>query len=134
MKNHLTRVTAAALLIGLSGCATTGASTPEQAVEARAKSYWDARVKGQTDKAYSLLAPSYKAVRTLDQYKAKFGTAAMIKSFEVAKVTCEPLKCTATLKLGVQAALASLNLPEIATYVDEVWLLEDGSWWRYEEL
>ena len=115
LKNHLTRVTAAALLIGLSGCATTGASTPEQAVEARAKSYWDARLKGQTDKAYSLLAPSYKAVRTLEQYKAKFGTAAMIKSFEVAKVTCEPLKCTAKLKLGVPTALAALKLSEIAT-------------------
>ncbi len=133
-KNDLSRVTVAVLLIGLGGCAGMTAQTPEQVVEQRAQSYWDARVKAQTDKAYALLAPSYRAARTLDQYKAKFGTAATIKSFEVVKVTCEPLKCIAKLKLGVQPALVSLNLPEIATYVDEVWLLEGGGWWRSEEL
>ena len=64
---------AAAVVLFAAGCASLGASKPEDAVKQRAEAYWKARVAGQVDKAYELTAPSYRKVRTLDQFKMQFG-------------------------------------------------------------
>jgi len=38
------------------------------------------------------------------------------------------------MQLTAQLNLPMLNIGNMKTYVDEVWVLEDGSWWRFEEL
>ncbi|MFN7153191.1 MAG: hypothetical protein ACK4OE_05825 [Acidovorax sp.] len=118
----------------LAGCATMSPSTPEAAVEQRATAYWKARQAGQIDKVYALVPPSYRKVRTLDQFKMQFGTAAAVQGVEVTKVTCEPEKCVARIKLSVTPALAGLKMGNIDTYLDETWLLEDGQWWHHQDL
>lgn len=118
----------------LAGCATMGASTPEAAVEQRAVAYWKARQAGQLDKVYALTPPSYRQVRTLDQFKMQFGAAAAVQGAEVTKVTCEPEKCVVRLKLSVTPALAGVKIANIDTYLDETWLLEDGQWWHHQDL
>lgn len=116
------------------GCAALAPATPEKAVERRATQYWQLRIEGRIDKAYLLTSPAYRAVRSAEQYKTRFGSGAAIKSAEVVNVTCEAAKCSARMKLTASVALPMVNLSEIVTYVDEPWLLEEGSWWRYEEL
>ena len=131
------RIGAFTLALGaltLAGCAAFAPSTPEQAVQQRATAYWKARVAGQVDKAYALSIPSYRKLRTEAQFKLQFGAGASVESAEVAKVVCEAEKCTVKVKLGVKPALMGLKVGTIATYVDETWLLEDGQWWRYQEL
>lgn len=118
----------------LAGCATMAPATPEAAVEQRATAYWTARQTGQVDKTYALTPPSYRAVRTFEQFRLQFGTAAAVKSVEVTKVTCEPEKCVARIKLSVTPALAGLKMGNIDTYLDETWLLEDGQWWHHQDL
>ncbi|CAN7224366.1 hypothetical protein LJR129_000775 [Acidovorax sp. LjRoot129] len=118
----------------LAGCASMTPSTPEATVEQRATAYWKARQAGQVDKMYALAAPSYRKVRTFDQFRQAQGTAAAVVSAEVTKVTCEAEKCTARLKLGVTPALAGLKIGNIETYLDEIWLLEDGQWWHHQDL
>jgi len=118
----------------LAGCATMSPSTPEAAVEQRATAYWKARQSGQVDKTYALTPPSYRKVRTFEQFRLQFGAAAAVKTVEVTKVTCEPEKCVARIKLSVTPALAGLKVGNIDTYLDETWLLEDGQWWHHQDL
>lgn len=124
----------AALGIALAGCATTTPATPEQAVEKRANEYWQARIAGQYEKAYDLSTPSYRKLRSAQQFKQQFGAGVAVKTAEVARVLCEAEKCTATIKLGVSPAVLRMKLDTIATHVDETWLLEDGQWWHYQDL
>lgn len=130
-------LTAAALALGamsVAGCASFGPHTPEQIVQERATDYWKARVSGQIGKAYALSTPSYRKLRTEAQFKMQFGTGAGVESAEITKVTCEAEKCTSKVKLEVRPALVGLKVGTISTYLDEVWLLEDGQWWHYQEL
>ena len=50
------------------------------------------------------------------------------------KVTCEAERCTARMRLDAKPALIGMNLGAVATHLDEVWLLEDGQWWRHQDL
>jgi hypothetical protein len=119
--------------LSLTACASLTPQTPEKLVEKRATQYWKARIEGRIDSAYALISPAYRAVRSTDQYKARFGKGS-VKATEVVGVTCEPQKCSVKMKLVAGVALPMIDLRELVTHVDEVWLLEDGNWWRYEEL
>lgn len=137
-KNSLTRlvgvpIVAAGVLLA-AGCAGMGAAKPEDAVKQRAETYWKARAAGQVDKAYELTTPSYRKLRTLDQFKMQFGTGAAIKGVSVVKVECEPEKCTVRTKVEAAPALMGISVGTIATHLDEIWLLEDGQWWRYQDI
>ena len=118
----------------LVGCAVLEPTTPEKAVEKKATEYWQQRIQGKLDKAYLFASPSFRAARSVEQYKNRFGSGAAIKAAEVQSVTCETAKCSVRMKLKASVALPMVNLNELTTYVEEAWVLEDGSWWRYEEL
>lgn len=122
-----------ASLLALQGCAALQPS-PERMVEQRATEFWQARKQGQVENAYALASPSYRRLHTLEQYKMQFGGAASLTGVQVIKVTCEAEKCTARIKIEAAPALVGLNLGTIATHMDEVWLLEDGQWWRHHDL
>lgn len=137
-KTPLTRLvgmpTVAAVVLFAAGCASLGASKPEDAVKQRAEAYWKARAAGQVDKAYELTSPSYRKVHTFDQYKIQFGKGASIKGVSVIKVDCEAEKCTVRTKVEATPALMGVSVGTIATHLDEIWLLEDGQWWRHQDL
>lgn len=119
--------------LSLTACASLTPQTPEMLVEKRATQYWKARIEGRIDSAYQLTSPAYRSVRSADHYKKQLSGGA-VKTAEPVKVTCEPQKCIVKMKLVAGIALPMIDLREIATHVDEVWILEDGSWWRFEEL
>ena len=128
---------AAAMALGmlaLTGCAALAPATPEQIVEKRAAEYWKARIAGNYQSAYALSTPSYRQVRSAEQFKMQFGAGASVQAADVLKATCEPVKCVVKIKISVNAALLRLNMATIATHVDEIWLLEDGQWWRHQDL
>lgn len=122
--------TAAALVF--TGCASVPA-TPEQAVQNRAEQYWQARIAGDYHKAYDLTPPSYRKVRTLEQFHMQYGGPAMVQFAQVVRVRCQTAqKCTALMKIGGKPPLPGLKMGTIATHVDEAWVMEDGQWWRYQ--
>ena len=137
-KTPLTRLVgmpiAAAVVLFAAGCASLGASKPEDAVKQRAEAYWKARAAGQVDKAYELTSPSYRKVHTFDQFKMQFGNGASIKGVSVIKVDCEAEKCTVRTKVEAAPALMGVSVGTIAAHLDEIWLLEDGQWWRYQDI
>lgn len=139
MKKHMIGrcIDAFVLALGaltLAGCAAIAPATPEQAVRQRATEYWKARVTGQVDKAYVLTTPSYRKLRTETQYKSQFGSGVSVRGAEVTMVTCEPQKCTVRMKVSAAPALMGVKVDLIDTHFDEIWLLEDGQWWRHHEL
>lgn len=115
----------------LAGCATMGG--PEGAVKSRANDFWQARVDGRPDVAYEFTTPSYRQLRTLQQYRVKFAGLGA-KSVEIDSVTCEAERCVARIKMAVIPPIAALGLQPIEMYSDDVWVLEDGKWWHYEAL
>ena len=139
MAKHLfsRRIGAFTLALGtlaLAGCAAFAPATPEQIVQQRATAYWKARVAGQVDKAYALSTPSYRQLRTETQFKMQFGAGASVDNAEVTKVNCEAEKCMTQIKISVKPALMGVKVGTIATHLNEIWVLEDGQWWHYQEL
>jgi hypothetical protein len=132
-KWKLNSLAAIIVMVG-SGCSLLEPVAPEKLVERRALQYWNARIEGRLDKAYLFTAPSYRAVHNLDLYKSRFGGATGVKSVDPVRVTCEPMRCTVSLKLSSNLKLPMVDLSDLVSYYEETWLLEDGVWWRYEEL
>ena len=119
--------------LALAGCAALAPATPQEAVQKRAAEYWQARISGKYETAYALSTPSYRKLRTLDQYRLQNGPGVAVESAEVVNVACEAQKCTARMKIGAKPAIPGLKLGTIPMYLDEIWLLEDGQWWHYQE-
>ena len=136
--NVLRRSTGAALLgailLAVSGCAMLAPKTPEQQVSARATEFWTARRAGNYEKAYTYSAPAYRKLKSAQEYKLQFGAGVGVQSAEVNKVACEPQRCDVQMKLSVTPALVGIKIPAIDTYLNEVWLLEDGQWWHFQDL
>ena len=119
--------------LALAGCGAFTPATPEQIVQKRASEYWEARITGKFEKAYELSTPSYRKLKTLDQFRMQFGPGVSVQAAEVASVVCEPQKCTTKMKISAKPALIGVKLGTIPLYMDEIWLLEDGQWWHYQE-
>ena len=118
----------------LAGCAAFGVATPEQTVQERATERWKALIAGDLNKAYGYMAPSYRAVTSLERYSSSIGGVATWVGAEVIRVECATEKCTARLKIEAKPAATMHFKANITTGVDETWLLEDGQWWLFQKL
>ena len=117
----------------IAGCASMGPQTPEQQVEARAKTYWNARVKADNKTAYSLLAPAYRGLNSEQDFVRQHGAGVNLREAGVAKVTCESAeRCTARISMTAKPMVPGLNLPLVTAYMDDTWVLEQGQWWRFQ--
>ncbi len=135
-KFHYRSVRAIALVaaaVALAGCASMGGGTPEQVVQKRAEAYWKARLEGKYEAAYALSTPAYRKLRTAEQFSKQYGASVAAKAAEVTKVTCDAVRCETQVRLDVKPGIPGLNLPIVPMYVNEVWLLEDGQWWHFQE-
>lgn len=122
----------AGLAVVMAGCASLGMGTPEDIVHKRSNDYWKARMEANYKKAYDMSTPSYRSLKSADQFRLQYGAGAAIKGAETTQVKCQAEKCTARVKISAAPALAAMNLGTIDTYIDEIWLLEDGQWWHYQ--
>jgi hypothetical protein len=119
----------------LSACAHVATSaTTEEIVHDRAQTRWNAQVAGDWEKAYSLFAPSYRAVVSSDAHRARLGAAAKLTEAEVTNVVCEAEVCTVRVRLGFAPVLKSRALPVESTHFEERWVLEEGHWWLFQGL
>ena len=142
--NQKHRLTAAVLLAAglLAGCANTtapaaptAAATPaaaEDIVSQRAQQRVDLLAVGKYDQAYVYLAPSYRALNSVENYRGQFGTGARWIEPKIAKVECASEdRCAVTVKLKVSVVARGFSKPVDSTLV-ETWLKEDGQWWHYQ--
>ncbi len=124
-------------LTAVTGCATMGSSSPEEAVKTRANARWAALIKGDQKAAYQYNTPAYRAAVTPEKFLETRGKDVRVLGGEAVKVTCSAAdKCDAQIRLtATAAAMLRQNFPkQVVTYIDETWLLEDGQWWIFEKL
>lgn len=101
-------------------------------MQARAETYWQARIAGDVKAAYALLTPAYRSLRDEQAFQRQFGAQIAVLESKVTNVTCEAEKCVARVGLTTKPVVPGLGLPTVTAYLDETWLLVDGQWWRHE--
>lgn len=125
----------AALVAGLTACANIHGGSPEDRVRDRATERWQALVAYQMEKAYAYTTPAYRAVISFERDRARYGSAAQWVGAEVVRVTCEPAKCTARVRIDARPTIPGIGRKTtLTTHADEIWLLVDGQWWLHREL
>lgn len=123
------------LVLVASGCATveTAPKTTEEIVSERAAARWKVVIAGDLEKAYSFLAPSYRATVGIDRYRARFASMTRRESAEVVKVDCKAEACSVTVKVAFVSPMHR-TMGVLSTHVVESWVREDGGWWLYQKL
>lgn len=141
MKTHLPiptkrrtalRVTLAAAVLALAGCAGLQPLTTEQIVAERAEARWNDLIKGNFEKAWDYTQPGFRAVVPRDRYFRRFQNGGQWTGVQVHQVRCEAERCTVRLRISAKVLVAPFKGQEIATAMDEVWVREDGQWWYFQ--
>ena len=120
----------------LAGCAALQPKTPEDQVRDRAEARWAALVKRDFPKAWQYTQPGFRAVVKPQDYQNRFGDALVWKSAIVHSVDCEAERCKVRVRVTSDNMVPNFRarLPEITSYVDELWLRDEGQWWFYQAL
>ncbi|WP_027995453.1 hypothetical protein [Simplicispira psychrophila] len=127
-------ITSMALAISLlTGCANTFAPVAaEDLVSQRAQQRVDLLLDRKYDQAYEYLAPSYRALNSVESYRGRFGDGAKWIDPKVANVECPTEdRCVVKVKLKVLVVARGFGKP-IDSNMSETWLKEDGQWWYYQ--
>ena len=120
----------------LAACASVGSSQPPQElIKQRATARWQALVAGEFSRAYTYNTPGFRAVLTADGFRNRINSGAVIwVGAEAEKVDCpEPTKCKVLVRLDYKAVMSPLQ-GKLSTYLDEIWLLEEGQWWFFQKI
>ncbi|MBB1651289.1 MULTISPECIES: hypothetical protein [Delftia] len=117
----------------LAGCATTGAQdqSPEAQVTQRSAAYLKARQAGEVDKAYALLAPSYRAVKNQERFRLEQGAATVLRGGDLVSAKCEETRCQVLRNYRTKVPM--MGDAEVPLSIYETWVSEDGQWWLFME-
>lgn len=149
-RRHLASVATAIAVAGLlSACAANAPASPgaapiaapvtttsaEDAVRVLAAARWQALIAGDIAKAYTFTAPSYRALNTLEAFRAnKEGVSVKWISSNVRKVACEVTVCAVQIELESKPITPFPFRGTLNSALDEKWVLEEGKWWIFEKL
>ena len=118
-----------------AGCASLSPAPPEETVRKLATQRWQALLAGKYDQAYEFLNPAYRKLKPKEQYAFATGAASVKwKSAEVVRVVCEPKKCNVVIQVVSQIRMPTFYKAPLVSGFDEVWILEEGQWWKLEKL
>jgi hypothetical protein len=95
---------------------------------------WQHMIKGEFDKVYVLLSPSYRSAVTEAQYRSTFKPG-MWKSAAVKSVRCgEPDICQVEMEIEFQFAAKQAGVITGKRVIPEVWRKDVGEWWNVPDL
>ncbi|MDR2244599.1 MAG: hypothetical protein LBE15_04220 [Burkholderiales bacterium] len=134
-KSHvlLTPLLASLLLFSLAACntapvketdqkQTVADETKEEMVMRRSKEFWDARIAGDWEKAYSYLSSGSQVVLSKIDFALK-SRSVRFRAFEADKVTCEESMCTLQGFLTYDHP----KMQGIRSGGKDFWVIEDGT-------
>ena len=138
---HLVFVVTYLLGLFLYSCATlnTPNTKPEEALRQRVAAYWEARIKGDTERAYELLDPAAREVISFTTY-ARRASQFIILNYRIEKISIEPNKKEAVVRVWRSFKIKPGAIP---VRIDKVleqstlsqWILVKGKWYmRYNLL
>jgi len=114
-------------LAGLKGCGSS--PPPEETVGERALARWQALMQRDMEKAYGYLSPGYRAVTSLDLYRARFGSDVRWTDATVKEVTCVDDTCDVTINVRYQYVGPPVGKYEGEKPIEEKWVQVDKQWW-----
>jgi len=119
----------------LAGCATPSSSqAANEVVLERAQARWTALLKRDWATAYSYLSSGYRATVPLDRYGNQFSGPMQWESAKAQSANCEETRCVVMVEISFRLMLTGHRDRVSSTFVEEVWLLEDGQWYKFEKL
>ena len=119
-----------------SGCASVGSAflPAEDAVLKRAQARWDALVERDWKAAYAYMTPGYRAVVPLKRYSNQFSGPAQWDSAKAKSAKCEETRCVVNVEISYRLLLPGHTNRVDSTHVEEVWVREEGQWYKFEPL
>jgi hypothetical protein len=126
----------ALLVLACAGCASFGnpGMPPEKAVAERAQARWDALIESNWAVAYGYMTPAYRAVVPLKRFGSQFSGPARWEEAKVTGAKCEDKRCVVSVAVGLRLLIPAHADRVTTTHIDEVWLLEEGQWYKFEPL
>jgi len=118
--------------VWLAGCAGLAPQTPESVVTQRAEARWAYLLDGDYEKAWDLTQPGFRAVVKRDRYFRRFGGGARWTGAQVHEVKCEAERCTVRVRVSAKVEAPPFKGQEVVTYLDEVWVRDEGQWWFFQ--
>ncbi len=91
-------------------------------------------IEGNFERAYGLMSPGYRAVVPLQRFASQFGSGVRWQRAQVVSVRCETERCDVVVKIDAQAPMRGHGMMTFSTGYDEIWVREDGQWWKYEKI
>lgn len=126
-----------AIFVGavLAGCAALTPKAPEDVVKELATKRWQALVAGDFSAAYDHAVPSYRKIKSREEYVAMRRGGGMVKwlAASVIRVKCEDARCKTTTELTSKPLIPGFK-GTLKAGIEETWVLEDGRWWFVESL
>lgn len=129
--------TALAVLAGLAlaACATGDVRPPEEEVRALSVKRWQLLLSSQLDEAYKLTAPSYRKLRSADDFRNRIrGLPVRWIGAKVLTVQCQDASCIVRTELESKPMIPTHFKGTLSSGIDESWVFEDGRWWILEPL
>jgi len=107
----------------------------EAELRERVQAWWDAAIKGDFAKAYSLEAPAYRASVPFDEYALGMGRKKVRWKMATLKELRydRPDAAEAIIALDFSFALPGTDqIAETKADIRDQWTFSDGKWWRKE--
>lgn len=136
--------TTAVVLSTLVACATnaptestpsSAGKSPQELVTQRANERWKLLVDKKFVQAHAYATPGFRALVSADAYQGRFGAAVVWVDAQAVDVKCEEeTKCVARIRLDFKPLIGGKSGDKVSTHFDEIWLHENGQWWKYEDI
>jgi uncharacterized protein YceK len=117
-----------------AGCASTGVGTSpaEEVVLVRAQARLDALRERNWAAAYPFLTPAYRAIVPQQRYANQFQGPIQWEAAKAKGAKCEEKRCLVDVEISFRLLLPGHSDRVSSTNFEEVWVLEDGVWYKFE--
>jgi hypothetical protein len=121
------------VVLAAAGCASIGGSgAAEDVALQRAQARWDALVERDWKGAYQYLVPAYRELVPLKRYADQFAGPVRWEGAKAHSAKCEEARCTVKVEISYRMMVPGHADRLSSTFVDEVWVLEGGQWYKFE--
>lgn len=100
----------------------------------RAQARWKALLAGDWAAAYLYMTPAYRAVVPQQRYGNQFGGPATWQAATPKDAKCEDRRCVVGVEIQFRIMLPGHSDRPMSTYVEEIWVLEEGQWYKFDPL
>jgi len=117
-----------------TGCASIGmgARSAEEIVLQRAQARLDALRARNWAAAYPFLTPGYRAIVPQERYASQFQGPIQWEKASAKGAKCDEKRCAVDVEISFRLLLPGHSDRVSATNFEEVWVLEDGQWFKFE--